>query len=757
MSVTFLTGPAGTGKTTKAVKHLRELLTSQVPASSILVIVPQLTLAQPYRELLRNPALPGAGTVDILTTNGLALRTIDLFWPLGAGATGFGQPQDRPVFLNIEQAQYYLWRAIDPLLKQGYFDPNVVPITISLPRLMSQILDNLNKAALIGLPHTQVGQRLAASLALEPSTRVALEHTQACVNRFREFCLARNLLDFSLRIETFYQHLWPVTGVRQFLTGRYRHLIVDNVEEDTPFSHAILRDWLPQTESTLLVGDTDAGFRIFLGANWRTAQALQDSVDETIRSSASFVTSDDMSAFGQQLGQILVERLPKARRDDLLRDKPETEDPTARSGATKPPPAARGSLSPTLDPRRVMTFEQTRFYPQMIDWVIDRIMMLIDEGVSPNEIIVLAPFVSDALRFSFTHRLQQRRVPARSHRPSRPLSEEPAAKTMLTLARLAFPRWNLLPEPFDVAQTLNQAIADLDLIRADLLTQVVYRPHSRPLPPNGTASSSGDQSSSLPDQAPLTAFDQIEGPLRERISYQVGVRFDQLRTWLQNIGDDQASPIVLDHFFSRLFGELLSQPGFGFHASQAAGEIVANLIDSARAFRQVAEQVSQPVEAAGTNGQRALELPDVDRLNRAYLDTIEQGIAAAQYIRSWDLAPAAEPAVLITPATTFLMSNRPVGYQFWLDAGSSGWWERIAQPLTHPYILAADWEAGRQWTDEDEVSTQYDRLYRLVLGLTRRCRHHIFIVNAEIGEQGYEQRGQLLVVLQQMLRRLQQE
>jgi hypothetical protein len=74
--------------------------------------------------------------------------------------------------------------------------------------------------------------------------------------------------------------------------------------------------------------------------------------------------------------------------------------------------------------------------------------------------------------------------------------------------------------------------------------------------------------------------------------------------------------------------------------------------------------------------------------------------------------------------------------------------------LTHPYILSADWEPGRLWTDEDEVKAQRDRLFRLVLGLTRRCRKQIFIVNAEIGEQGYEQRGQLLVALQQLLRRL---
>ena len=66
MAITFLTGPAGTGKTTYAVEQLRAWLTGHVPTSAILVLVPQLTLAQPYRQLLRDPNLPAAGQVDIL-------------------------------------------------------------------------------------------------------------------------------------------------------------------------------------------------------------------------------------------------------------------------------------------------------------------------------------------------------------------------------------------------------------------------------------------------------------------------------------------------------------------------------------------------------------------------------------------------------------------------------------------------------------------------------------------------------------------
>jgi hypothetical protein len=701
MSVTFLTGPAGTGKTTRAVEQLRHLLARNVPPHSILVLVPQLTLARPYRLVQQDPALPAAGTVDIFTLNGLARGVIDLFWPLAAVSGSFGRPQSPPVFLDIEQSQYYLRQAIDPLLKDIYFNAGDVSIIIPLPRLMGQILDNLNKAALRGLPHTHVSKYLAASQMLDPGARIALEQTQVCMNRFREFCLARNLLDFSLRVETFTRFLWPVAGVRQYLTQRYRHLIVDNVEEDTPFVHGVLRDWLPETDTGLVVNDEDAGFRIFLGANWRTAARLADRADTVTSLTRSLTAPPEMLAFGRETAGLL-DYLPGGEPEEA-----ETEDGMAQE----------------FDLQAVITFERQQYYSEMLDWVAGRVVQLVRQGVSPDQIVVLAPFVSDALRFAFTDRLTRLGLQTRSHRPSRPLSQEPPVKTMLTLARLAF---DMKPDQLDVTHALAGTINGLDLVRAALLTQVVYRP---------TGSDA---------HIPLTAYAAIEGELRNRISNGAGIRFDRLRSWLQAVVAESELP-PLDHFWSRLFGELLSQPDYRFHNQLEAGQLVADLIASARQFRLVADQASPELVA------------DTGRLNRAYLQTVQDGLVAAQSVRRWEQPEAAEDdSVLITPATTFLISNRPVEYQFWLDAGSSGWWERISQPLTHPYVLAADWEEGRVWSDTDEAAAQQDRLARLLLGLTRRCRKHIFISYAEIGEQGYEQRGRLLVTLQKLLRRHQQ-
>ncbi|MGD9093450.1 MAG: hypothetical protein PVF74_11435, partial [Anaerolineales bacterium] len=135
---------------------------------------------------------------------------------------------------------------------------------------------------------------------------------------------------------------------------------------------------------------------------------------------------------------------------------------------------------------------------------------------------------------------------------------------------------------------------------------------------------------------------------------------------------------------------------------------------------------------------------------REYLRMVQDGVIAAQYIRSWEISP--QGAVLLAPAYTFLMGNRPVDIQFWLDVGSRGWAERLYQPLTHPYVLSREWTPGVEWTDDDEVRANEEALHRLVIGLLRRCRRGIYLGLSELGEGGFEQRGPLLQVFHRLLR-----
>jgi hypothetical protein len=693
----FLEGPAGVGKTTVGVERLLYLMTKGVRADSILVFLPQRNLARPYYDALRNPGLVAGGVVDVLTLGGLAQKMVELFWPLVAERAGFAYPDRPPTFLNLETAQYYMARVVQPMIDSGHFET----VTIDRNRLYSQVVDDLNKAAVVVFPHTELGQRLQSAWIGEASQAHLYADAQEAASRFRAYCLENNLLDFSLRVEAFLGHIWAAPICQEYLSKTYHHLIFDNLEEDTPATHDLFTEWLPRFDSVLLIYDWDAGYRIFLGADPHNAYQLKELCQKHISFPDSYVTTPGLEGLAVDLTSSL------RRPSDLT---------TSRFVSPSHSHLAASDESQVdEDIHDVLLFENHRFHPQMLDWVADQVgYLVVEEGASPGEIVILAPFMSDALRYSLSERFNRLGIPTLSHRPSRALREEPAAQCLLTLTAIAHPDWGLSPTHFDLAYTLVQAIDGMDLVRAQLLTEIVYRPRK--------------------GQPFLTSFDRINPDMQERITFTLGERYENLRVWLESYSLNPLDEV--DHFLSRLFGEVLSQPGYGFHHDLDAGRVAANLIDSARRFRWVV--------SGGTTNRTV-------SLGMEYSEMVQQGVIAAQYIHGW--GTQSEGAVFLAPAYTFLMSNRSVDYQFWLDVGGHGWAERLYQPLTHPYVLSRRWPVGAPWTDVEEFESSQEALFRLTLGLIRRCRRKIYLGLSDLGESGFELKGPLLRAIQRVLQK----
>ncbi|MGJ3238993.1 MAG: UvrD-helicase domain-containing protein [Anaerolineae bacterium] len=678
--IIFLDGLAGTGKTTAGIERVKQLIRDGVAPDSILVIVPQMALGVPYVEALRRSRVEIGADIQATTIGKLAFETVELFYPLLFGDLEEQKSIQRPHFLTLELVQYYMTRFVAPEIEHlDLFNS----VTISRSRLYTQIVDNLNKSALVGFDYTTLAERLKSAWRGDVAQQHIYDDAQTSAQIFREICLKYFMLDFSLQLE-FFKMLWDEHAVvRQYYTQQYRHLIVDNIEEDTPTTHDLLRDWIPHTDSTLLIYDQDAGYRRFLGADPLHASRLRDLCSVHITLDNHRVMSDVMSAFQDEIARSLGQVVPE--RKDIV------------------------------DPRDAIIYEDNRYHPQMIDWATENIASLIhNQGVSPQEIVILAPFMPDALRYSLMVRLQERDVPVRSHRPSRALRDEPATRALLTWAKIAHPDWDMQPGQFDLAYALTTSIDGLDLVRARLLADVLYR------------------------KGALQPFATIQNEtVQHRITFDLGQRYDRLYQWLVDYQAEEQR-IPLDVFFTRFFGEVLSQPTFGFHEQWDAANATANLIDSARQFRQMVSEIE----------------PARQQLAREYVQMVDAGVIANQYVRDW---VSDQDAVLIAPAYTFLLSNQPVDYQFWLNVGSVGWAQRLYQPLTHPYVLSRQWPLGQVWTDIDEHETNQETLSFLVLGLIRRCRKQIYLGLSEFGEQGYEQRGPLLMAIQSMLRRLRRE
>ncbi len=680
-SSSFLYGPAGTGKSTAGVGRLNFLVRNGIPGNRILLLFPQRTLAAIYQEAINSIAFQGNSLPVIATFGGLARRTIELYWPLITAENGLFNPNKLPTFLTLESSLYFISQLITPLITDGgYFSS----VTIQRNRLFSQILDNLNKAAIHGFPHTEISERLQSSWIGDPAHLSIFQDAQNAAALFRDYCYHHNLLDYSLQVELFVNHLISHQQVKDHFKKQYKHLVYDNVEEDVPVSHDFIKYMLPTLDSSLLIYDLDSGYRSFLGASPSGGMKLADLCTNKIGFSQSYTMSPSLVQFNSLLSASLELKSPSI----IISE-----------------PALMDTIS--------VNFHS--YYPQMATWVASKIKELVESGKSPGEIVVLAPFLSDSLRFLLSSELGKHQIKSTSHRPSRALREEPVTHCLLTLSALAHPDWNIQPSIHELSFAFMQLLGNFDLTRSYLLAKHCFQTSRK--------------------ENRLVDFDNFPPELQDRITFFAGNRYQVLANWLRDYRNQPPQP--LDHFLIRLFGELLSQPGYGFHNNFDMGQISEQIIDSIRKFRLSAGDV--------------LEFTNL-QLGSEYYRMVKTGILANQYPKSWTHRP--KDAVYLTPAYTFLLSNTPTYYQFWLDVGSRGWYERIFQPLTNPHVLNRDWKIGRPWRDTEEVALNRESLNRLSSGLIRRCRKGIFFCLTNTDEHGFEQKGLLIKSLNKVLNQI---
>ena len=685
----YVIGRVGVGKTTRATEHLQSLLDNGVPAQEILVFLPQRALAEPYREVAKEHV---GGRVDILTISGLARRMIQRFWPLVAEDAGFDDSRP-PNFLTLETAQYFMSRVTDPLREEGAF----AGLSIAESRLYSQLIDNINKAALVGFPPSEISERLKGAWIGSEEREGVFDDAQRAADRYLQMCRENNLLGFGLQLQVFRNHLWPNDTCRNYLRNTYRHLIADNVEEGVPTTHDMLLEWIPDMDSALVIYDEGGGYRKFLGADPRSARRLKGCCEHHIRLEDGEAEEKDSPTNGQAKISGLGEQL---------------------SRALQPHRGNLGSPEEIRELRKEIGVIHEETYPEMLEAVGRQVKSLIESGTEPEDIVVLAPFLSDTLRHELSNLLTRLEVPFSLRRPSRPLSKEPAVKALLALSAVAHPTWRVQLGTQDLAQAFSFSIEDLDPIRAYLLARAVYETDEKGRPR-------------------LRPFSAVASETQDRVTYRLGEQYDEIHRWIKGYVGEDDQP--LDHFLNRIFGEVLSQEGFGFHDDFDAAARADRLVESARKFRQVIEKA---------------DLEDQGPTGRLYLRTVRKGVAAAQYVQDW--AEGTDEGVLLTPAHTFLVQNRRAPHQFWLDVGSTGWHSRIKQPLTHPYVLSRSWEEGTEWTDADETAAGLDMLSRMTDGLTRRCSGQVHLAISGRGRNGQREQGYLLKAFQGLFGRARQ-
>jgi hypothetical protein len=511
--------PQGPGATDLTVARLRALLDAGVRGDRILVLLPQ----RDRRSLYEAPSTPSprsGARPQVHTYYSLTTRLVRLFWPLAAAEAGFASPRQAPVQLTYETAQYVMSQVTEPLLREGYFEG----LSMRPQRILSQLLDNLNKAAVNGYEIADVADRLKGAWTGDGDRFVYFDQAQTCIERFRNHCLRHNLLDVSLSLEVFRKQLEPREVVARYLEENFRHLLVEGVEETVPVAQDFIGRRLQSTDSSFLVYRRDGGFRVFLGVDPDGAVALREACDTRLSMAAAPVGA------AHELGRALAVRIE------------------GRTVAAAPVDGEG-----LADVHRLTA----RHRSGMVDAVAREVVRLITDGeAEPGDIAIIAPHADGVLRFLISEALGAAQITCAIVRRFESLREEPEVRVALALAALAHDGWHGRPHISDVAEALAAALR-IDPVRARLLARAGYDAGRGRLKPLG-----------------------IDATLTERATSGAIVGYETLRTWLEARRAGELLP--LDMFFRRLFGEVLSHP----ELEPGAAATFARLIASAAWFRR---------------------------------------------------------------------------------------------------------------------------------------------------------------------------
>lgn len=520
----FLFGPVGAGKTTALQERLLWLLNEGEPAYTILVLVAEPEHRRSFETRVIESGLGPFADLKLVTYNQMALEMVTLFWPLVARQSGFEYPHQPPTLLTYDLAQLLMWQVLGPRLEAGAF----ADLRLRPQQIVSQILDTLNRAAFNGLTLEQAAERQKSSWSGEKSRLRHLQQAAEAAGEFRTLCLQNSLLDLSLSVQVFDTQLVHNPQFHRYFTERYRHVIVDNVEEQTSAGQNFVVSLMDLAETVAIAYDENGGYKRFLSADPVGARQFRNRCESIFHFDESYISSP------------MLWRLANLVENYLMH----TAKPTAGAEAA------------------IIEVATGRYRREMVTNLARLIAELISNGVSPKDVAIVAPYLDGALRYSLTQELAKENIPYRILRRRSSPREEPRIRAWLTWLLLAHPDWGRFPSSYDVAEALSVSVQYLDPARAELVAKNLYDPETGEMSP----------AAQLPEK------------IRDRIDAEIVDRVEELRLWLSSTPGEQP----IDIFLHRLFTELLSQRRFQPDLDLSSAAVCAWLVKTATGVREAA-------------------------------------------------------------------------------------------------------------------------------------------------------------------------
>jgi hypothetical protein len=344
---------------------------------------------------------------------------------------------------------------------------------------------------------------------------------------------------------------------------------------------------------------------------------------------------------------------------------------------------------------------------QLIRQTAEMIATAVQSGqVAAEEVAIIGPGLDPISRYALREILWRQGIAVELVNDQRPLVSAAIVRALLTLLTLVYPGLGRLVDGDLVAEMLVTLTAQgqaIDAVRAGLLADHCF----------------------VPDIAAPQLLSSKVFPRWDRLGFQVTEQYERILQW---IGTQQQelpnlSPVVLlDRAIQTFY--LTGSPSF---------EQLATL-------RELMETAQHYWELAARLQHRAPALHLSDGIGRL-IQLLRNGTVTANPFPARRTGAASQA---VTLATVFQYRSIRCchRWQFWFDAGSDRWLNGVDGLFGAPLFLR-DYD-GENWTIDDQLRMNEQRLERILPDLLNRTTEQVFLCYSDLATNGQEQMGVLL-------------
>jgi hypothetical protein len=630
-----------------------------------------------------------------------------VWWGLGLeGLDALGVPvpeAHQPVFAAIDLAQYLLGhftahRRAAGLLERARSAPHFQSVQIldALARGVEHGLA-LGQGPMLAATRDRLGRpvadpclMLAGAIAarLDAGGTALAEEAGEAIALYVDGMLRAGVLDHALQLEVFASALWPHPSYREHLRARFRHVLVEHLDEHPWRLQGLLAELLADGTRGCFTLQRDpaselfqGGLREYVGADPRGAWELATSLTRVVP------VAEAPAPFAP-LGRALLRELT-----------------SPRSRVPDPVDLPPGAVELRLD----------HYSPaEMLQAVAERLVGLLATGVEPRHVALISPTLSPLLIWSLRQKLGDLGVPLYVFAGTNRLRDYRPVRVLLTLAKLAHPGWGLVPTRYELVELLELATG-LNPLKLGRLAARLF--------PDGQLADPAMVLMAVPELKPAALK-----------------RYATLAAWV----GQQPGSLPLPTFFQAAFAQVyaLARAPRGLDAT--SDEVfmretsqIGQLVELAERF----EAVDARVEHGDDHGwaMRFFAFLDDSPIAERPFFQREPHQAAVMLSTPSQLAERGFQGV-----------DEELRCLFLLDIGSEGWWKRDRRELTNGRVLARRWKGG-PYDPDTERADMDEMLGRVLLACSLKARERLFIYGCLTDEEGRENQGELPYVLNALL------